>query len=455
MKKYTYDKVEVIINNLGYELIDNNYTDITTKLKIKDSEGYYYLVLLSSLMYNYKPRKTHKSNPYAIQNIKLWLKLNNKLLELLSSDYKNNSSYLKWKCLNEDCEGIFETSWASIQQGSGCPYCANQKVNTSNCLATKNPELAKEWHPTKNGDLTPYDVMPNSHREVWWQCSKNPKHEWRTTIHNRNYGRNCPFCRGYFSSEDYNLSVVNPKLASEWNFDKNDRNPEEYVPNSNEIVWWKCSKNHEWKESISNRSKGNHNCPYCSGRKPSQEYNLLIINPELCKEWNYNKNKEKPEEYTPNSNKKVWWECKKCDHVWEASIINRNKGKGCPKCNKSLGEKKIKELLDFNYIFYEQQKKFNNLIGINNGKLSYDFYLPQYNLLIEFQGEQHVKPVNFNGAGKKSAKEKFEKQKEHDKRKKEYAQSNNIKLLEIWYYDFDNIEEILQKELNLPEVMST
>ena len=70
------------------------------------------------------------------------------------------------------------------------------------------------------------------------------------------------------------------------------------------------------------------------------------------------------------------------------------------------------------------------------------FYLPKYNMLIEYQGKQHECAVEFFGG-----EEKFKIQQEHDKRKREYAKLNNFILLEIWYYDFDNIEEILHKIL--------
>jgi very-short-patch-repair endonuclease len=87
------------------------------------------------------------------------------------------------------------------------------------------------------------------------------------------------------------------------------------------------------------------------------------------------------------------------------------------------------------------------LVGVKNGNLSYDFYLPNHNLLIEYQGVQHEKPIDFEGKGKKYAKQIFKKQQEHDKRKREYAIINSINLLEIWYWDFDNIEEILTEIL--------
>src|SRR5690606_37105179 len=112
-------------------------------------------------------------------------------------------------------------------------------------------------------------------------------------------------------------------------------------------------------------------------------------------------------------------------------------------------EDRISQYLIQNNINYIAQKTFDDLKGIKGRLLSYDFYLPEYNLLIEYQGEFH------DGSGSKNyTRANLQKQQEHDKRKREYAQKHNIKLLEIWYWDFDNIESILQKELNLQEVVS-
>ena len=74
--------------------------------------------------------------------------------------------------------------------------------------------------------------------------------------------------------------------------------------------------------------------------------------------------------------------------------------------------------------------------------MSYDFYIPKYNILLEYQGEYH------DNTARNQTKQQFKIQQEHDRRKKEYAIKHNINLLEIWYYDFDKIEEILTKELN-------
>ena len=137
--------------------------------------------------------------------------------------------------------------------------------------------------------------------------------------------------------------------------------------------------------------------------------------------------------------------CNDCNnHEWEVKPVNFiSNNSRCPICNESKGEKKISQYLMDDNIEFIPQKEFNDLLGLSNGNLSYDFYLPQYNLLIEYQGEFH------DGSGGKYTKIKLIKQQEHDKRKKEYANNHNIKLLEIWYYDFDNIETILSQELNI------
>ena len=98
-------------------------------------------------------------------------------------------------------------------------------------------------------------------------------------------------------------------------------------------------------------------------------------------------------------------------------------------------------------IKYVREKTFPNLLGVGNEPLRYDFYIPKYNLLIEYQGEQHYKPQDFKGEGIEKAKSKFKRQQKHDKYKREYAKENNIDLLEIPYWEFKNIEEILNKNI--------
>jgi len=151
-----------------------------------------------------------------------------------------------------------------------------------------------------------------------------------------------------------------------------------------------------------------------------------------------------------NANEKLIFKHNTCGNVFKMTFSNfYYNNQGCPKCKNSKGESRIIKFLDEQNIEYEYQKRFDGLVGINNWKLSYDFYIPNKNMLIEYQGEQHNHSVECFGGDKT-----FQRQKEHDKRKKKYAKDHNIKLLEIWYWNFDDIENILQKELNIKEIAS-
>lgn len=131
------------------------------------------------------------------------------------------------------------------------------------------------------------------------------------------------------------------------------------------------------------------------------------------------------------------------NHHFSMTRDNLFSGQRCPFCSKSKGEEKIKEVLSLYDTYFKEQYKYDDLRGIHNGVLSYDFYLPQYNLLIEYQGEFH------DGNTRIQTEDNIKKQQEHDRRKRQYAIDHDIKLLEIWYYDFDNIENILTEALEL------
>ena len=103
---------------------------------------------------------------------------------------------------------------------------------------------------------------------------------------------------------------------------------------------------------------------------------------------------------------------------------------------------RIDEYLNDENIYYESHKSFKDLLGVNGGKLTYDLYIPKYNLLIEAQGVQHEKPIEYFGGD-----EQFKIQQEHDKRKREYAENNNFDFLEIWYYQ--NAIDILKDKLQI------
>jgi len=128
-------------------------------------------------------------------------------------------------------------------------------------LQEANPELAKQWHHTKNGNLTPRDVAQFSHRKVWWRCNKG--HEWQAPPRDRSRGNGCPYCSGRYAYGDNCLAILNPDLSKEWHPTKNgDLTPRNVLLGSHNKVWWKCDKGHEWEATISDRSSGK-GCPEC------------------------------------------------------------------------------------------------------------------------------------------------------------------------------------------------
>ena len=401
---------------------------------------------------------------YILDNVELmaeWDWEKNNELKFDPNTLTLGSNKKVWWICSKDHE--WQATIKNRNKGNGCPYCSGRAVIVGyNDLGTTNLALTKEWNYGKNNGLTPSDVLPNSNKKVWWKCDKG--HEWQAVINNRNKGVGCPTCNserktsfpeyaieyyltkngldvihsykehgyeldiyipsrkiaieydGYLwhknktkkdlgknrkcqkdeiklyrireglpplndSSIDYvvkrnqedlsktlgfllgeiieinvdvdlkrdsiaienlreyaekenSLFVSNPELSKEWDYEKNGNlRPEYVVANSGKKVWWKCDKGHEWQATIGRRNSGR-GCPFCSGNKVLTGYNdLQTVNSVLAKEWNYEKNNElTPADVLSNSGKKVWWKCQR-GHEWQATIDNRNKGKGCPYCS--------------------------------------------------------------------------------------------------------------------------
>lgn len=430
------------IFNLGYTCNDVHIIKGKVYYIIEDSMGYKYRNTFSNIKKG-TPAKFNIYNPYSMDNVKNWLHINNKKFEILGCEYLGMRHKYKFHCLDNKCDGVWDATLGNIiHRGSECPFCNGDMVNKNNCLLTTQPELAKQWNYKRNGQVTPYNITAGSEKKVWWICENG--HEWKAQIKSRKT-RNCPYCSHKKASAEYNLFKDNPKLCKEWDYDRNNKNPKQYTPNTKSYVWWKCKNGHSWRASIIDRNKGGNGCPYCSGFLPTAENNLFVKNPLLSMQWDYEKNKKLPMDYTPFSNKKVWWVCPKCGRKWEAQINDRNRrfanSKLCSHCSMSYGENKISEFLCHNNIRYIYEKTFDDLFGLKGGLLSYDFYLIDYNLLIEYQGEFH------DGSGGLYTKLNLKSQKDHDDRKRNYAKKHNIDFLEIWYWDYDNIDKILFNKL--------
>ena len=204
-----------------------------------------------------------------------------------------------------------------------------------------------------------------------------------------------------------------------------------------------CPNNHRFLMSYVNFYQGNrcNQCNIDSGKrnirytqKEVQEYLLehqytLISDYINCKE-------------------KIKTICPK-GHIYECSFDNFKRGRRCCHCQRrSRGEEIIKSFLEQHNIMFEQQKTFENCRY--KYKIPFDFFIPQYNLLIEYDGIQHFEEVeNWGGF------EKLQRTQEKDKIKDSFCKNNDITLIRIPYWEFDNLNSILENLFNKQEQTST
>ena len=253
-----------------------------------------------------------------------------------------NSRKVWWRC---EKGHSWQATIASRASGCGCPVCANRKILPGfNDFATTHPALAAEWHPTKNGDLTPQKISYGYDKKVWWLCTNG--HEWQAAPKTRvRMGAGCPICANDVVQAGYNdLATLFPAVAAEWHPTKNGNlTPSQVVSGSHQTVWWRCSLGHEWRAEIVDRTRGTNGCPYCGNKKVLAGFNdLASIEPEIAAEWHPMLNGAlTPEMVTAGSNRKVWWLCPD-GHVWRTAISNRTNAKkrtGCPVCAGNVSQK--------------------------------------------------------------------------------------------------------------------
>ena len=197
-----------------------------------------------------------------------------------------------------------------------------------------NKSLMQEYNYKKNININLENLSLGSKRKIWWICNKG--HEWEASINNRNKGTGCPQCSGRQVIVGYNdLATVNPKLAKEWNYEKNgELKPDMVMANSGKKVWWICKKGHEWEASVKSRTVNGTGCPYCSHNKVLAGFNDLASQyPDIAAEWSDRNLPLLPTMVTAFANSKAWWKCKDCGNEWYTLISTRSGGSRCPYCS--------------------------------------------------------------------------------------------------------------------------
>ena len=231
-----------------------------------------------------------------------------------------------WKCSKGH-------QWTTVishrARGSGCPYCAGQKILAGfNDLAFLNPELARQAH-----GWDPSAVAPQSNITKEWICDK--EHVWKAAPSDRTRGNGCPTCSGQKTLYGFNdLETLYPDLAKE----ANGWDPRTIAPGSSKKLNWKCSLGHTWDAIVYSRRNGN-GCAVCAGHKIQIGFNdLASVDPELAKQ----ANGWDPTTVTVGNGKSLSWKCD-LGHEWKAPVARRGSGSGCPIC---AGQKVLKGFND-------------------------------------------------------------------------------------------------------------
>lgn len=233
---------------------------------------------------------------------KLWHPIKNGKLLPKNISYAADTK-VWWQCENGH-EWMDYVSKMTLCKKGRCSECSKIEYLKENGLVVKYPEVAKEWHPTKNGDVDINKVTYGEYKSAWWQCEKG--HEWEAFICNRTSGaHNCPYCSGRYATKETSLGYNYPELLKEWDYKKNDCTPFDVTVYSHKKVHWKCKNGHKYEMMIFEKVKTK-DCKTCY----LEENNLKTLFPELIKEWHPTKNGNLwPEHFTYGSSQKVWWMC--------------------------------------------------------------------------------------------------------------------------------------------------
>lgn len=374
---------------------------------------------------------------YNIENIND--EFNNRGYDLISKEYVNVTEKLTYICRKHIDIGEQKISYDKFRQGRGCKYCGRESMRKKQSLTF---EYVLAEFNKRDMTLLENEYI-NANTKMKFICNKHKEHGVQEiTYGHLMYKRGCKYC---------SYDELSNKLKHSYDYVKNKFQEKGLVLISKDYINNETPMKFICKKHYSNGVQSapfvnllqGYGCVYCANE--STKLKQMISHDEFVEKVNYLHDDVVVLSKYNGMNRLVKYQCKKCSHIWETTAASVCiTGTGCPHCCSSKGERLVASILNKLSIKYVTQQKFDGLIGLGCGYLSYDFYIPNYNLLIEFQGKQHYEYVNLFHKDYSD----FVKQQKHDVIKRNYATNNGINLLEINYRDYPNkVEEILKNKL--------
>ncbi|MFF1540684.1 zinc-ribbon domain-containing protein [Microbacterium sp. NPDC058269] len=224
---------------------------------------------------------------------------------------------------------------AARSKGVGCGYCANHLVDPeSNALSVTHPELATEWHPTKNGRLAVDDVVAGSATKRWWRCAQMGHDYLMAPVVRSRIGGGCPYCSRKKVDASNNLAATHPHVAALWHPTKNTSvHLERTLSGTGRRVWFRCPRGHEWAQVV-NRQVRQPGCQRCDGRSVPAGTSMRDTHPQLADELDADLNGGiTADNIHAAATPYVWWCCSR-QHRWRTSPKLRSMGRGgCQICS--------------------------------------------------------------------------------------------------------------------------
>jgi very-short-patch-repair endonuclease len=369
-----------------------------------------------------------------------------------------------WLCPKTCPEGCLHEYQSIVNQrcnkNSGCQYCVQNTMKICKHMSIEytHPNVAKLWHPTKNGTLLPSNVTVGCHTKIWWLCPKKCSHgcchEWQTSIHHLATDTGCPYCSNRKLCEHMSIAYTHPEIASEWHPTKNkDLDINLISSGSSRKVWWLCPRTckegclHEYQQVVHCKTISNQGCPYCSitNKKFCSHNSIEYTHPHILSEWDCEQNKNPPSKYTFGTNAKVHWICKQDkNHKYIQAISSRTtKRTGCPFCKHKTELLLLKFLIKY---YTDVVHGFKQSWCKHKRELPFDFCIRSLKIIIELDGRQHFEKV-LNWAC-------LDEVIKRDIYKMQKADAEGYKIIRIFQVDvYNNSEKWLEENL-LPHIVS-